>query len=192
MISPVASRGRYLRRCASLPIGVDRIHHQRGLHRHHRAVAGIDALDLARDQPVGDGAEAGAAVLLRQRGAEQAELAHLGDDLAVEALLAVGGEHARKQLVLRIAARAVAHHALLLGQLAFEVERVLPVEGGVGDRRGRRLRVFGGGERHGNLLAIDRLSMVYRTPDWSRDSAPRTRARSGLALPPRRASLTEN
>ena len=60
------------------------------------------------------------------RRAEQPERAHLGDDLAVEPLLAVGGEHAREQFVLRIAARGVAHHALFLGQLAFEIERVRP------------------------------------------------------------------
>ena len=46
-------------------VGVDRVHHQRRLHRHRRAIAGIDALDLARDQAVGDIAEAGAAVFLR-------------------------------------------------------------------------------------------------------------------------------
>ena len=33
-------------------IGVDRIHHQRRLHAHHRAIAGVDVLDLARDQSV--------------------------------------------------------------------------------------------------------------------------------------------
>ena len=119
-------------------VGVDRIHHQRRLHREHRAIAGIDPLDLARDQPVGDIAEPGAAIVLRQRRAEQPERAHLGHDLAVEALLAKGGEHARKQLLLRIAARGVAHHALVLGQLAFELERVLPVvAGGAGRRRAR-------------------------------------------------------
>ena len=101
-----------------------------------RAVAGIDALDLARDQPVGDVAEAGAAVFLRDGRAEEAERAHLAHDLAVEALLAIGREHAREQLVLRIAARGVAHHALLFGELAFEVERVLPVEGRILDGGG--------------------------------------------------------
>ena len=52
--SPVASFGRYL---LLLLLGaelVDRHHHQRGLHAHHRAVAGVDALDLARDQAVAD------------------------------------------------------------------------------------------------------------------------------------------
>ena len=62
--SPVASFGRYFcfaRFGAEL---VDRHHHQRGLHAHHRAVAGVDALDFARDQAVADVVEARAAVLL--------------------------------------------------------------------------------------------------------------------------------
>src|SRR5262249_30098711 len=95
------------------------------------AVAGIDALDLARDQPIGDIAEPCAAVLFWDRGPEQPERAHLRDDGAIETLLAVVQEHAREQLVLRIAARAVAHHALFFCEPAFEIERILPVEGGV-------------------------------------------------------------
>ncbi len=132
-------------------VGIDRMHYQRGLHRHGRAIAGIDALDLAGDQAIGDIAEAGAAVLFRDRGAEQAERAHLGDDRAVEALLAVIEEHAREQFVLRIAARGVAHHALLFRQLAFQIERILPVERGVLELRGRPLLALLGGLRHGML-----------------------------------------
>ena len=33
---------------------IDGGHHQRRLNAHHRAVAGIDALDFARDQPIAD------------------------------------------------------------------------------------------------------------------------------------------
>ena len=109
-------------------VGVDRVHDQRGLHRHRRAVAGIDALDLARDQAVGDIAEAGAAIWLRDGRAEQTERAHLAHDRRIVVLVAIGLEHARKQLFLGVVARGVAHHALFLGQLAFEVERIVPVE----------------------------------------------------------------
>ena len=70
-------------------------------------------------------------------------MAHLVDHLAIETLFAIGGEHAREQLLLRIGARGVAHHALVLGELALEIERVLPVEGGVGQRRGGFLRAGG-------------------------------------------------
>ena len=53
-------------------IGMDRIHHQRRLHAHHRAVAGIDALDLARHQAVGHIAGAEPAIFLGNGDAEQA------------------------------------------------------------------------------------------------------------------------
>ena len=33
-------------------VGIDRIHDQRGLHRHHRAIARIDPFNLARDKAV--------------------------------------------------------------------------------------------------------------------------------------------
>ena len=46
---------------------LDRDHDQRRLHAHHRAVAGIDALHFARDQAIGDIAEARAAVFRRDR-----------------------------------------------------------------------------------------------------------------------------
>ncbi len=139
-------------------IGVDRMHDQRGLHRHRRAVAGIDALELARDQPIGDIAHVGAAVLLREGAAEKAERRHLADDLAVEALLAVGGEHARKQLVLRIGARGVAHHALVLGELAFEVERIVPAGRWLG-AGGFRLVFLGGA--HAELLLVSAVALFY-------------------------------
>ena len=59
---------------------VDRHHHQRALHAHHRAVARVDALDFARDQAVADVVQAGAAVLLGDRRPEQTERAHLAED----------------------------------------------------------------------------------------------------------------
>ena len=65
---------------------------------------------------------------MRDGRAEQAELAHLAHDLAVEPLVEIGGGHARLQLLLRIALGRVADEPLLVGQLVIEVERVLPVE----------------------------------------------------------------
>ena len=55
-------------------------------------------------------------------------LAHLGHDRAVEALLAIGLEDARHELILRVAARGIAHQPLLLGEKPLEVERIGPVE----------------------------------------------------------------
>ena len=124
-------------------VGIDRVHDQGGLHRHRRAVAGIDALDLARDQAVGDIAEAGAAVGLGDGRAEEAEGAHLAHDRRIVLLVAKGMEHAREQLFLGVIARGVAHHALFLGQLAFEVERIVPAERRVLDLDGLRFAFFG-------------------------------------------------
>ena len=108
-------------------IGVDRIHDEGGLHAHHRAIAGIDPLDLARHEAVGDVGGAGAAIFLRQGHAEKAELAHLVEDRAVGFLLAIGLDHARLELVLRIGAGRVADHALVIGEQVVEKERVFPV-----------------------------------------------------------------
>ena len=109
-------------------IGIDRMHHQRRLHRIHRAVAGIDPLDLARHQAVGDVAGVGAAIFFRQRDADQAEFAHLVENLAVGLLFQIRLGDARQQLVLRIGARGVADHALVFGELLVEHERIVPLE----------------------------------------------------------------
>ena len=109
-------------------IGVDRVHHQRRLHRIHRAIAGIDALDLARHQAIGDVARIGAAIFFRQRDADQAEFAHLVEDVAIDLLFQIGLGDARQQLVLRIGARGVADHALVFGELLVEHERIVPLE----------------------------------------------------------------
>ena len=126
--SPVASLGRYFLRCSSDAVGVDRVHHEARLDRHRRAVAAVDALDRAGDQAVADVAEAGAAIFVRDGRAEQAELAHLAHDLAVETLVEIGRGHARLQLLLRIAFGRVADEPLLVGQLVIEIERIRPVE----------------------------------------------------------------
>jgi hypothetical protein len=68
------------------------------LHAHHRAVAGIDPLDLPRHEPVGHIGGADAAVLLRNGDAEEPELAHLVEDCSVGLLLAIGLDHARHEL----------------------------------------------------------------------------------------------
>src|SRR5207248_2293808 len=83
-----------------------------------------------RDQAVADVAQPGAAVVLRNGRAEHAEPAHFAHDGGIKRAVAIGGEHARKQFLLGVIARGVAHHALFLGQLAFEVERIVPFECG--------------------------------------------------------------
>src|SRR5262249_52745463 len=119
------------------------------------AIAGIDALDLARDEAVGDVAGIGAAIFLRQRHADQSELAHLVEDLAVGLFLEIGLDHARQQLVLRVGARGVADHALVFGELIVEQERIVPLEAG------RRRLVLGlGAHAHGNPFRITVLLKI--------------------------------
>src|SRR3546814_4268800 len=55
-------------------IGVDRVHHERALHRTGRAIARIDALDLARDQAIADVLEPRPAIF----GRDQIGRAHVG------------------------------------------------------------------------------------------------------------------
>jgi len=108
----------------------DRHHHQRRLHAHHRAVARIDALDLARDQPVGDVVQARAAVGLGNGRAEQPELAHLAKDRRVGLLVAERLLHARLQLVLAIRRGGITHHALVARELGVEQEGIVPLKAG--------------------------------------------------------------
>src|SRR6185312_4666307 len=67
------------------------------------------------------------------RDPDQTELAHLVEDVAVDLLLQIGLDDARQELVLRIGARGVADHALVLGELLVEQEWIVPLEA----RRGR-------------------------------------------------------
>jgi hypothetical protein len=108
---------------------VDRHHHERRLHAHHRAVAGVDALDLARDDSVADVVHAAAAVLLGDGRAEQAELAHLAEDGRVGLAVAEGLHDARRELLLAVRRGGRAHGALVIAELLLEEERVVPVEG---------------------------------------------------------------
>ena len=119
---------------------VDRHHHQRALHAHHGAVARIHALDLARHQAVADVVEAGAAVLLGDGRAQQAQLAHLAEDGRVGGLVAEGQLHARQQLFLAVGAGGVLHLALVVGELGAEVEGVFPAEGVLARGHGAGLR----------------------------------------------------
>ena len=117
------------------------MHHQRRLHRHGGAVAAVYPLDLARDQAVADIADAGAAIAV-DGGAEQAQLAHFGHDLAVEMLVPVRLQHTGHQLVLGIGAGAVAHHALVFGKLILQQQRIFPLEPGGGPFTAGFLRLF--------------------------------------------------
>src|SRR3546814_20523996 len=66
---------------------IDRVDHEAALHRTGRAIARIDALDFARDQPVADIVQPRAAIFGIDRRAEQPERAHLRHDLTIEAFV---------------------------------------------------------------------------------------------------------
>ena len=110
-------------------VRVDRKHHEARLHRGHRPVTGIDPLDFARDQAVGDIARASTADFLRDRDPEQPGLAHQREQFGRVELVAIRFDDPRLQRRLRKAARCVADHPLFVAQLALDIERVGPVEG---------------------------------------------------------------
>ena len=119
---------------------VDRHHYQGGLHAHHRAVAGVDALDFAGDQAVAHVVQAAAAVFGGDGGAEQAGVAHFTEDLRVGLLMAKGFQYTRGQLVGGKLLGAVTHHAFFFGQLLVEQQRVDPVEACLGHRENLEIR----------------------------------------------------
>ena len=121
--------GQVLTPLAVVAVGMDRIHDERTLHAHHRAEAGVDALDLARDEPVGDITSAGAAEFLRQREPEQPRLAHQAEELGVGLLLEVGLLDPGREFLQGEVPRGVADHPLLLGELRLKEQRVVPLEG---------------------------------------------------------------
>jgi hypothetical protein len=79
---PITSPARHARKVLLLLLlaaeGVDRVHAEGALHGGEGAHAGVAALELLHDEPVGDVVEPGAAVLLGEVGAEHPELGHPG------------------------------------------------------------------------------------------------------------------
>jgi hypothetical protein len=109
-------------------VGVDRVHDERALDRHGRAVAAVDPLDRAGDEAVADIAEPRAAIFGRDGRAQQAKRAHFAHDLTVEILVEIGFGDARLELFLGVGFGGVADHPLFVGQLMVEVERIGPIE----------------------------------------------------------------
>src|SRR5512144_1801092 len=93
-----------------------------------------------------------------QGGTEETERAHLAQHFRLEALMAIGFDHTRHQLVLRVRARGIAHHAFFLAELLFEEQRVFPVENGLAERG-----------IHGLLL----ISFLCAGKVYTRDAAAR-------------------
>ena len=116
---------------------VDWHHDERALYAGHRAVARIDALDFACNQPVANVVETGAAVLLGNRGAEQAQGAHFAKDCRISDAGAEAFDHARQQALLAVGVSRIAHHALVVGELLVEQQRVVPMEMRFGGGHGK-------------------------------------------------------
>src|SRR5213082_2990932 len=108
--------------------GEDRIHDEGALHRREGADTRIAALELLHDQPVRHVVEPGAAVLLRQIGAEQPELGHLGDQLPGKATVHVMLADDRHESLVDPGAYGVADGALLFGEQAVDVVEVDALE----------------------------------------------------------------
>ena len=98
------------------------------MHRHHAAVAAVNAFDFAGDQTIGDVRPAKAAVLFWNRDAQEAHGPHFAKNGGVGGFVAVSGDDAGLQLFLRVGPRGVAHHAFIFGQLVFHSEGVLPIK----------------------------------------------------------------
>jgi hypothetical protein len=106
------------------PERVDRVHHQAALHRHERAQAAVAALELLVDQARSDIVQSRASVLVRQRGAEHAQLGQLRHDLHRERAGLEVRHHARDVALADPRAHGVAHHALVFGELLVELQEI--------------------------------------------------------------------
>ena len=113
---PEASSGSQWRLLLLGAEGIDRIHHQRALHRGERADARVAPLELLHDEPVGHVVEARAAVFLRQVGAEQPQLGHAGDELLGKLPFDVGLADDGQQVLVHPGPDGVPDRALLLGE----------------------------------------------------------------------------
>ena len=113
-------------------VSVDRVHHEAGLHAHHRAVSGINPLHLAGNQAIRHMVRSNTAVLLRNRRAKKAQLAQFVEDFVVKGLRAGGLQDAGHQLGLAVVVRGFADELFFFGELLGEQHGVGPIEGGVG------------------------------------------------------------
>ena len=97
-------------------VGVDRVHHQRGLHAHGAAVGAVAALNRTGNQAIHDGGSTRTAIAL-QTDAQETGLAEFLIDAAVEGLVAVRFQHARHQLLVGETLGHIIGHALVFGEL---------------------------------------------------------------------------
>src|ERR1051326_244175 len=108
--------------------GIDRVHHQRALHRRERPHARIAPLELLHDQPIRDVIQPRAAILFREIRAEEAELRHAGDELLGKLAGDVRFADDGHQIVVDPLANGVADRALFFAEQAVDVVEIHAVE----------------------------------------------------------------
>ncbi len=106
---------------------VDRIHHQRRLHRNKAAQSGIAALEFLRHQAVFHVGHARAAVALQAR-AEKSQFGHLRHQLHRKFSFAVVFLDDRHDFRVHELPRGIARQLLFVAQQGIEVEVVNPGE----------------------------------------------------------------
>ena len=109
-------------------IGIDRIHHQRGLHRHHGPIAAVHPFDLAGDKAVSDIAGPKTTEVFRRGQTKQSSRAHFGENLRLDAFFGVGLADAGDKLVSRKSAGGVGQHTFVFAKLIDKIKRVFPIE----------------------------------------------------------------
>ncbi|MNS77906.1 hypothetical protein D3C72_1114980 [compost metagenome] len=109
-------------------VRVDGIHAQRALHRHEAAQPRITALQLLADQPVTDRAKVAAAVLGRQRRAEQTQRSDLRHQLRREPRLVEGIADDRQHALVGEAGHALLYRALFLAEQGTDIEQVVRIQ----------------------------------------------------------------
>ena len=103
--------------------------------------------------------------------AEEAHLAHLGHDRAIEGLVTEGRDNARQEPVAGVGPGRVADHAFVVGQAAVEIKGVIPAEG-LGRVRGA---VVGHGlvslRGYGPVAAAQSVNSARDTAVWNKSLA---------------------
>ena len=106
-------------------------HHQRGLHTHHRAIARIYILHLARHQTICNVIKPRATILFRDSHTQEPQRPHLLEYFDIRMLISEGIQNSWSELLLSILMRCFADHPLFLCELAIQQKRTRPVEFGL-------------------------------------------------------------
>ena len=93
---------------------INRQHHQRGLHAHHRPKTRVDALYLMCDQAIAHIIESCTTICLWYRGSQQPKATHFFEDFDIGLLVSEAVHDPRFKLLSAVAPRTLLHQTLLL------------------------------------------------------------------------------